>query len=186
MSLLIAGVVGYLLGSFPMGYWFGLLQRKDLLKPGAGLVDGTRLVSALGVVGGLLALMLELAQGLLAVAAGELAGHAAGGHFVLGGLLAGVAAVWGHRWPLWLGFRGGKGASVAVGVLLAVQPWLAAIGLAVYILIYLIRKAPAQAGLTTALLMPLAAAALGREAAWLWFGILGALPFIFDLYAARS
>lgn len=126
MALWQAAAAGYLLGSVPFAVLFGFLQRKNLLREGSGNPGALNAIRVLGWVPGLMVLTLDLAKGFLAVAYGEaMAGYA-------GALVAGAAAVWGHAYMPWLGFRGGKGIAPAFGAALAVAPSLVVGGLVVF------------------------------------------------------
>ncbi len=165
-----AGILGYLLGALPMAVFFGWLQRKNLLREGSGNPGALNAMRVLGVVPGLMVLLLDLGKGFLAVAFGE----ALGGY--PGALVAGAAAVWGHAYSPYLLFRGGKGLAPAAGVLLAVAPWLLALSLSVYGVLYLAHRRPYRAALTTAALFPLLAYGYGGRPELFLFGLFIALP----------
>ncbi len=75
-----AGLAGYLLGSLPFAYWFGILQNKNLLVEGSGNIGARNAWRVLGAVPGLMVLALDIGKGLMAVALGEfLARHPGGG-----------------------------------------------------------------------------------------------------------
>jgi len=118
LGLALAG--GYLLGSLP----FGLLLTRlaglgDVRKIGSGNIGATNVLRTGSRSLALLTLLLDGGKGALAVVlAGELGVHATAPSPVL---FAGIAAMLGHVWPVWLRFRGGKGVSTALGVLLALS-----------------------------------------------------------------
>jgi len=120
MTWVLAALLGYLLGSVP----YGLLLTKaaglgDVRQIGSGSIGATNVLRTgrKGLAAGTLAL--DLLKGLVAVLlAGWLWGRDAG-------LVAGFAAMLGHIFPVWLGFKGGKGVATAAGVLLAASWWLA-------------------------------------------------------------
>ncbi|SDE72107.1 glycerol-3-phosphate acyltransferase PlsY [Thermus arciformis] len=161
--MLLPFLLGYFLGSLPVAFWFGALRGKDLLREGP---DAYR---ALGPVPGFLALILDAFKGVLAVALGE-------GMGPLGGLWGGAGAVWGHAFSPWLGLRGGKALAPAAGVLLAVDPRLLLLSLALFALLHLLFQRPRRAALAVALALPLFAALLGQTPSHLLFGLLLGLP----------
>jgi acyl phosphate:glycerol-3-phosphate acyltransferase len=117
--------VAYLLGSIP----FGLLIVKarggpDIRSAGSGNIGAANVTRTAGLVAGALTLLLDAAKGYAAVA---LAGHVSKGS-ERWMMAAAVAAVIGHVFPVWLGFRGGKGVATGLGVFLPICP--AAVGLA--------------------------------------------------------
>ncbi len=175
-----AAILGYLVGALPTAVFFGWLQRKNVLAEGSGNPGALNAFRVLGAVPGLMVLALDLAKGFLAVAMGE----ALGGY--PGALAAGAAAVWGHAYSPYLLFRGGKGIAPALGVLLAVSPWLAGIALAVFALFYLAGRRPYRAALTAAMVFPLVAYAYGGRAELFFFGLLLALPLVLRQWKDRN
>lgn len=127
-SLLGPIVAGYLLGSIP----FGLILTKifggaDIRKSGSGNIGATNVARVVGPAAGILTLLLDAAKGALAV---WLAGHFAE-HRATPMMLAGLAALVGHCFPVWLKFKGGKGVATALGVFAMLAP-LAVLGAAVF------------------------------------------------------
>lgn len=111
--------VAYLLGAVP----FGVLVAKcfdrgiDLRSTGSGNIGATNVARTLGKGAGLLTLLLDAAKGAVAV---RLAYAFSPGDPFLAAA-AGGAAFLGHVFPVWLGFRGGKGVATALGVVLALS-----------------------------------------------------------------
>jgi glycerol-3-phosphate acyltransferase PlsY len=111
-------VAAYLLGAIP----FGLLVARsgagvDLRRVGSGNIGATNVLRAVGKRAAALTLVLDLAKGVLAVAIARAVGLSARGL-----ALVAVAAVLGHVFPVFLGFRGGKGVATTLGVVLAAMP----------------------------------------------------------------
>ena len=112
-------VIAYLLGSIP----FGLLIVKarggpDLRSAGSGNIGAANVARTAGAVAGLLTLLLDAGKGYLAGWIAErLANGATGGRWMM---IAAVAAVLGHMFPVWLRFKGGKGVATGLGVLLPI------------------------------------------------------------------
>lgn len=102
-------VLGYLLGSLPVGYLVGKLYGVDVRQHGSGRTGGTNVWRATGQLGPpLLTVLGDVAKGLLAVWLGRrLAGSE------LSAALSGAAAVFGHNWPIFLRFKGGAGGITA-------------------------------------------------------------------------
>ncbi|MFX5031290.1 glycerol-3-phosphate acyltransferase, partial [Acinetobacter baumannii] len=69
--MLLAFVVGYFLGSFPIAFWFGALRGRNLLKEGSGNPGAFNAYRVLGPVPGLMVLLLDAFKGILAVVLGE-------------------------------------------------------------------------------------------------------------------
>lgn len=113
---LISVPLAYLLGSIPFGYILVKIFRKqDIRTTGSGNIGATN-VARSGAKGlGIATLLLDLAKGYVAVL---IAQKLAPANYDLA-VVAAVAAILGHVFPVWLGFRGGKGVATALGVFLA-------------------------------------------------------------------
>jgi len=109
---------GYTIGSIPFAF---ILARRwggiDLRRSGSGNVGATNVFRTAGVAAGLSTLALDVGKGTVTVlVAGRF------GSDPVGPIAAGVAAVIGHIYPVWLGFRGGKGVATACGVFAVLAP----------------------------------------------------------------
>ena len=108
--------LGYLLGSIPFGYLLvRATGRGDIRFQGSGNIGATNVARTAGWSVGIATLLLDAAKGYLAV---KLAGHFSGNDVRIM-MYAGLAAVLGHIFPVWLRFEGGKGVATALGVFLA-------------------------------------------------------------------
>lgn len=148
--------VAYLLGSIPFGYILVRIFRKeDIRATGSGNIGATN-VARSGAKGlGILTLLLDLLKGVAAV---KIAAHFAPGTPGFPSDLAvaaGIAAVLGHVFPVWLGFKGGKGVATALGVFLAIAPLAALCSLGVFIVVFAITRYVSLASILAAALMPL-------------------------------
>ncbi|MBI2165368.1 MAG: glycerol-3-phosphate acyltransferase [Chloroflexi bacterium] len=118
MTWLWVTLVGYFLGALPSAYIVGrMVKGVDVRRLGDYNPGAANVFREVGPLPGMLVAAMDIGKGAAAVVLGrELApGHA-------GALLAGVAAVAGHNWPFFLGFRGGRGAATALGSLLVLAP----------------------------------------------------------------
>lgn len=132
MDLLPAILIGYLIGSLPIGYLLTQGTRGiDLRRVGSGNVGAANVyrTSGLGIAIGVM--LADAGKGAAAVL---LAGGGAGSGGSTASVAAGVAAVIGHVYPVWLGFRGGKGVATASGVFSVLSPLPAAIAAAAFVL----------------------------------------------------
>ncbi|MFW6132633.1 MAG: glycerol-3-phosphate 1-O-acyltransferase PlsY [Planctomycetota bacterium] len=126
---------GYALGSVPFGVLIARARGADLRKVGSGNVGATNVGRAVGRAWGYLCFVLDLLKGLTpSLAAGLIVRSANAGAvpppaYQAAWLGAGCAAILGHVFPVWLGFRGGKGVATSLGVVLGVFPYLALPGL---------------------------------------------------------
>jgi len=118
---------GYLLGSIPFGYVIVKLTKgADVRESGSGNIGATNVNRVAGAGAGVATLLLDVAKGYLAV---WLADRMSGGN-VNWMALAGLGAVAGHMFPVWLKFRGGKGVATALGVFVPLC-WMAVAAAAV-------------------------------------------------------
>jgi glycerol-3-phosphate acyltransferase PlsY len=116
VTVVIAPLVGYLIGSVPTALWLGKLWGVDLRQGGTGNPGANNARRLGGNTLALLVLIVEITKGLLAVVIGlMIAGQA-------GGLAAGLGAVTGNVFNVWLGFKGGKGLGISGGVILGLWP----------------------------------------------------------------
>jgi acyl phosphate:glycerol-3-phosphate acyltransferase len=126
-TLRLLPLAGYLLGSIPFGYLIvRFTSGADIRASGSGNIGATNVNRVAGAGAGIATLLLDVAKGYFAV---WLAGRVSGGSV---GWMAvtGMAAIIGHLFPVWLGFRGGKGVATAVGVFVPLC-WLAVAAAAV-------------------------------------------------------
>ena len=153
--------VAYLLGSIPTAYLMGwTLRGIDIRTVGSGNVGATNVFRTIGKVAGISTLLIDIAKGLLAV---ELALIYRGGDFWP--LVAGVAAVAGHSWSLWVNFRGGKGVATSAGVFLALLPGPMGIALLVFAVAFGVSRRVSVGSILAAGALPLAAYFLGSPPA---------------------
>lgn len=114
---LSAIVAGYFLGAIPFGLLISSIWNIDIRRYGSGNIGATNILRVLGPIAAALVFVLDLLKGTLAVYLGYWAG---GDPLIV--LLAGVSAILGHMFPIFLGFKGGKGAATGLGVLLGIAP----------------------------------------------------------------
>jgi len=129
-SHLLTTIVGYLLGSLPIGYLMGKLYGVDVRRHGSGRTGGTNVWRATGQVWPpIITILGDTGKGLLAVWIGRRLGGSE-----LAAALAGAAAVLGHNWPVFLRFKGGAGGITAGACLLMLNPTAGAVTIPVSIL----------------------------------------------------
>jgi glycerol-3-phosphate acyltransferase PlsY len=136
--LLIIGA--YLLGSIPSSVWIGRrFYGVDVREHGSGNAGFTNTVRVLGWRAGLPVFLADVLKGYLAVSLVRLThvyiiGTA---DFVNFQLILGAAAVLGHIFPIYVGFKGGKGVATLLGLLLAIQPQPTLICLGIFVMVFL-------------------------------------------------
>jgi acyl phosphate:glycerol-3-phosphate acyltransferase len=147
--------LAYLLGSIPFGYLLVRIFRKqDIRATGSGNIGATN-VARSGAKGlGLATLALDLGKAWLAVFLAQRLGANLPNPYDLA-VAAGIAAILGHVFPVWLGFRGGKGVASGLGVFLALT-WPSALAiLAVFLVIFFLTRFVSLASIVAAAAFPL-------------------------------
>src|SRR5207248_280320 len=144
-------VGAYLLGSVPFGYLVGRARGVDLLALGSRNIGATNAGRVLGARWGVLVFFLDAAKGALPVLAARAAASAVGEPFEALGVTAGVAAFLGHLFPLYLGFRGGKGVATGAGVVAVLLPLPTLAALLLWLLVAVTTRYVSLASLLAAL-----------------------------------
>jgi glycerol-3-phosphate acyltransferase PlsY len=134
LNIVLAIVIGYLLGSVPCAYIAGrLVKGVDIRQVGGGNVGALNVMREIGTIPGIAVFLGDVAKGSLAVLAAQWLGVP-----LLWVFAAGLAALVGHSWPVWLKFRGGQGLATAMGVLVVLAPIEFAISFAVIAIVMII------------------------------------------------
>ncbi len=149
--------LAYLLGSVPSSVWLGKAIRGiDLRAHGSGNAGATNAFRVLGKPIGIAVLLLDAGKGYLAVQLSQLQHEIlpdADSWMVLRICLA-LMAVTGHIFPLFAGFRGGKGVATIAGAGLALHPFAALAAMGIYLLVFIISKISALGSITAVLSYP--------------------------------
>jgi glycerol-3-phosphate acyltransferase PlsY len=145
-------VTAYLLGSIPWGILITrLFGRVDIREAGSGNIGAANVTRVAGPVAGILTLLLDTAKGFFAVwLAGRYSGESATWM-----MIASLAVLVGHCFPVWLNFKGGKGVAAALGVFLALCAPAALLSLAIFILVTMYWKYVSLGSISAAAAMPL-------------------------------
>jgi glycerol-3-phosphate acyltransferase PlsY len=153
----LACALSYLIGAIPVGYLVARLTGgTDIRRSGSGSIGATNVLRTLGVLPAIATLVGDIAKGYLAVrAAGAVApapwGEAAGA----------VLAIVGNCWPVFLGFRGGKGVATGFGAFLSLAPLATAPTAIVWLAVAASFRFVSLASVTACLCLPIGVAALG-------------------------
>ena len=166
LSLSVILVLSYLAGSIPGSVWVGkALYGLDVRRYGSGNAGATNVFRVLGWKAGMLATAVDLGKGLLA--AGLIAsirpdalpsGIEVWQMETVVRLMAGIAAIVGHMYPVWAGFKGGKGVNTSAGVLFALTPITMWITLGVFVVVLLTSRYVSLASLSAVVAFPSAIA----------------------------
>ncbi len=127
VALITKIILSYLLGSVSGSLLLGKLKKVDIRGQGSGNAGGTNAFRTQGLIFALGVVLIDVGKGFIAawwIAALDFGGSAAILDPGVLMMVCGFAAVLGHCYPVWHGFRGGKGAATAVGAIIVIEPWL--------------------------------------------------------------
>jgi glycerol-3-phosphate acyltransferase PlsY len=165
LACLLIVVIAYLLGSMPSGYLLiRLFRHQDIRQSGSGNIGATNVLRAGGKGLAAATFLLDMLKGSCAVWLGGVIGGwlAPGVPSANFAALAALVAVLGHIFPVWLGFKGGKGVSTGFGVFLVAAPWAALAAISVFIVVLAISRYVSLASILGAASFPLFALFLGH------------------------
>ncbi len=159
-------VFAYLMGSIPIGVILARLKGKDPRKVGSGNIGATNVMRSAGKILGIVTLVGDIAKGFIpafvAVRSGEPAVIVA---------LVGLAAFFGHLFPVFLKFKGGKGVATGAGVFLAISPLAVFISFVCFLIVFLIWKYVSLGSLVGTLIIPLSFFALKAPLEYILFSL---------------
>ncbi len=120
-AYILCAVMGYLIGCLNAAYIVGRFHGRDIRKAGSHNAGATNALIVIGLKAGLFVAAFDIAKAAVAV----LLARALFGAYEFAGELAGVCCVFGHAYPFWMGFHGGKGFASYLGLILASSGWFA-------------------------------------------------------------
>lgn len=186
---LSVAVVAYLLGSIPTGFLFGKARGFDIRTVGSGNIGATNVFRSLGKPAGIAVLAVDALKGYVACAMLVRLAVPAFGATPSAQLreelsiIAGIAAILGHNYTCWLGFKGGKGIATSAGVLSSLLPLPFLIILGVWILMFGLSRYVSLASVSAAFVLPFATWLTGKSGLMIWVAAaMGALA----IYKHRS
>lgn len=149
--------LSYLLGATPTSYWVGkVFHGIDLREHGSGNLGATNAFRVMGWKSAVPVIVVDIAKGFIPTwFLPPLVGASFGWTLAFGG-----AAVAGHMFSIWVGFRGGKGVATSAGVFLALAPWAFLGGLAVWLLVLSVTRMVGAASVAAAVALPVLVALL--------------------------
>jgi len=153
------GLIAYLIGSFPTGYIVGRLRGIDVRKVGSGNVGATNVTRVLGKQFGYPVFVVDFFKGLVAVLLAVVIAfrfQVDSAATDLCAAVGGIFSVVGHSYPVWLGFKGGKGVATSLGVIFGIS-WIAALIMcAVWIIVFKATRYVSVASIAAAIALPVA------------------------------
>jgi acyl phosphate:glycerol-3-phosphate acyltransferase len=153
-------VIFYLMGSVPTGYLMGRSRGLDIRQHGSGNIGATNVWRVMGRNWGLVAFACDFLKGFLLlflVRHIEFAGDTSWSTSLLL-VLCGLAAILGHNYTPWLGFKGGKGVATTAGVLAALLPWALIVAFSLWAISVALTRIVSISSILAAAVLPLATA----------------------------
>ena len=173
IAAVVSLVAAYLLGSLPTGFLVARSRGIDIRRQGSGSTGATNVGRTLGAPVAAGVMVIDVAKGAAAVALANLLSGEPGL-----AAAAGLAAMVGHAFPVWTGFRGGKAVATGLGATLGLIPPAAPAVIVTWVIVVLATRYVSVASIAAAAGLPVAALLLGRPAEELLFAVLAALLVI--------
>jgi glycerol-3-phosphate acyltransferase PlsY len=181
--LVVIAIVAYFVGSVPFGFLIGKARGVDLRKEGSKNIGATNAGRVMGMRFFWIVFLLDLLKGLIpvAVASGIVASLEPAlrtQNLHLAWIAVAFAALLGHVFPVYLGFKGGKGVATGLGVIVGLWPYFtlpAGVALAAFLLMFVMRRIISLASVSAAIVFPWAFAGIGIVRGWDVFGTLAPL-----------
>jgi glycerol-3-phosphate acyltransferase PlsY len=166
IRLAISAVIGYLSGSVNTSLVVGRFRKVDIRKYGSGNAGVTNTLRILGKSAALLVLAGDILKGIIACLAGYLAAGKTGS------IIGGGFSILGHNWPVYFGFKGGKGVLTSFAVMVFIDWQLALITLGVFLIAVLLTRYVSLGSVAGAVVLPVAAVLLNRDIKNIIFAVL--------------
>ena len=156
--LLVTGIViAYLLGSIPSSVWIGrVFFKTDVREHGSGNAGATNAMRTLGWKAGIVVLGFDVLKGALAVLLSDFftPDCFTETHIIHYNVICATMAVIGHVYPVFAGFKGGKGVATLTGILVALLPWQTGAAFVVFLIVMLISRYVSLSSIITAISYP--------------------------------
>ncbi len=157
--IVLSAIAAYLIGSFPTAVWYGKAYFGiDVREHGSGNSGATNTFRVLGKQAGIIVMAVDVLKGWTATQGAALLVYADliyPEDLVLFKLIFGIAAVVGHIFPIYVGFKGGKGIATLLGMVLSVHIEAALLCLLVFIIVLLLSKYVSLGSMIAALVFPI-------------------------------
>ena len=173
MTIALAFLASYLLGSIPSAVWLGkYLHGIDVREHGSKNAGATNCFRVLGKRTGTLVLAMDISKGLLSMLLSIYLLKETGSMVLL--MLAAGICVLGHVFPVFAGFRGGKGVATSLGVFLGLNPLTAITCILVFLVVFLLTRYVSLSSITAAFMLPFISFFLfhQEETERLWFNVI--------------
>jgi glycerol-3-phosphate acyltransferase PlsY len=154
-KIIICLILGYAFGCFSTGYLVGKIKHVDIRKYGSGNPGTTNALRTLGAKAGAITLIGDMIKAILPILLVRFVIFPNSEDIQLYILYTGLGVVLGHNYPVWLGFKGGKGIAATGGVMAAFDPLIIPFGLVLFVGVVAITRYVSVGSLLVAVLFPI-------------------------------
>jgi glycerol-3-phosphate acyltransferase PlsY len=158
MLLLTIILIGYLIGSIPTAVWVGkAFHGIDIREHGSKNAGATNTFRVLGKRSGWFVLIVDVSKGILAACLPHFFSYLLEGYkdeFLILQLCGSFSAVFGHVFPIFAQFRGGKGVATSLGIVIGINPYAALVCLAIFLIVFLSSRYVSLGAIISALCFP--------------------------------
>ena len=155
LKIILCLIFGYLFGCFSTGYFVGKLNKVDIRNYGSGNVGTTNALRTMGAKAGAITLIGDVLKAVIAILLVRFVFFPDYEYIELLAIYTGLGVVVGHNYPVWLGFKGGKGMAATGGVMAALDPFIIPIGIPLFVLAVAITRYVSVGSLVVAVLFPI-------------------------------
>lgn len=154
-KIIICLILGYVFGCFSTGYLVGKIKHVDIRRYGSGNPGTTNALRTLGAKAGIITLIGDMIKAIIPILLVRLVIFPNVEDIQLYILYTGLGVVLGHNYPVWLGFKGGKGIAATGGVMAAFDPLIIPFGLILFVGAVAITRYVSVGSLLVAVLLPI-------------------------------
>ena len=159
MDFILFGILAYLIGSIPTAVWIGRLKYGvDIREQGSKNAGATNTFRVLGKKAGIFVLSIDILKGLVAVLLPFFFNSYAwnNDHLIHLKIVAGIMAVVGHIFPIYVGFKGGKGVATSLGIIIGIHPLAAIVIAMVFLIVFITSNYVSLSSICAATTFPIA------------------------------
>lgn len=180
IKVVLALLTGYLLGSINTSLVIGKFYKTDVRQHGSGNAGMTNTLRTLGKFAALLVIVGDILKGILACVIGNIIlANTMETYDGIGLMVGGLGAILGHNWPLYFGFKGGKGVLTTFAVIMMMGPSIGFILLSIFIVIVFLTKYVSLGSIIAAVSFPVVAFLMDKDVIFIIFaGIIGLLVIV--------
>jgi acyl phosphate:glycerol-3-phosphate acyltransferase len=180
-------IIAYLIGAIPTAVWYGRrFFKTDIREHGSGNAGASNVFRTFGKKAGIIVMAIDILKGVLATSLPHVLvknGIIDVSDLAIYQLVFGLIAVVGHVFPIYVGFKGGKGVATMMGVMIALVPMISLLCFGVFIVFLVLSKYTSLGSMMAAVCFPIAIFFTEKPAIYLWFSIVCAA---FIIYKHRS